>query len=137
MTRPLARAPILAAACVCALASVADLAQARQAAVAIPDTPLRFGAFSAQFRGDGTFALAGEGWPSMRGTWTVNGSEIVLRLVGAPAECADAARYSVAVNGQHLTFALVNDSCIERRMILDRSEWRPASEAVVVPERRI
>ena len=57
----------------------------------------------------------------MQGTWTINGAEIVLRLAGAPAECADAARYTVAVDG-HLTFALVNDTCIERRMILDRSE---------------
>src|SRR5262245_31580164 len=95
------RATILAAACVCALASVADLAQARQAAVAIPDTPLRFGAFSAQFRRDGTFSLAGEGWPSMQGTWTMNGSEVVMRLVGAPLECAAAARYTLAVNGDH------------------------------------
>ena len=65
------------------------------------------------------------------GTWTINGAEIVLRLAGAPAECADAARYTVAVDG-HLTFALVNDTCIERRMILDRSE-SSGIETVVVP----
>jgi len=137
MPRQPARATILAAACLCTLASIADLAQARQSAVAIPDTPLRFGAFSAQFRRDGTFSLAGEGWPSMQGTWSMMGSEVVMRLVGAPPECADAARYTVAVNGGHVTFSLVNDACMDRRMILDRSEWRPAGEAVVVPERRI
>jgi len=121
----------------CALASVLSVADARQATTTIPNVPLAFGAFSAEFRNDGTFSLAGEGWPSMRGTWTVNGSEIVLRLIGAPAECADAARYTVALDGRHLTFTLVSDTCIERRMILDRSEWRPAGEPVVAPERRI
>ncbi len=103
----------------------------------IPDAPLAFGAFSAQFRGDGTFSLAGEGWPSMQGTWTINGSEMELRLTGARPECAGPARYTIAVNGQHVTFALGSDGCVERRMILDRSEWRPASEALAVPERRI
>ena len=107
------------------------------AQASIPDAPLAFGAFSAQFRGDGTFSLAGEGWPSMQGTWTINGSEMELRLSGAPPECAGAARYTIVVNGQHVTFALVSDGCVERRMILDRSEWRPASEALAVPERRI
>jgi outer membrane protein assembly factor BamB len=73
----------------------------------------------------------------MRGTWTMNGSEIVLRLADAPAECAGAARYVVRLDGRHVTFSLVSDACVERRMILDRSEWRPAGETVVVPERRI
>jgi len=131
------RHTILVPAVVAAVLLVSDVVQTRQTAVAIPDTPLAFGAFSAQFRSDGTFSLAGEGWPSMRGTWIVNGSEIVLRLIGAPAECADAARYTIALDGRHLTFTLVSDTCIERRMILDRSEWRPAGELVVVPERRI
>ena len=114
-----------------------DVGHARQAVVSIPNTPLTFGAFSAQFGTDGTFSLAGEGWPAMRGTWTLNASEMVLRLVGAPAECAEAARYTVAVNGRHLAFTLVSDTCTPRRMILDRSEWRPADEALAVPERRI
>src|SRR4029434_4794094 len=60
-----------------------------------------------------------------------------MRLAGAPPECPDAARYTAAVNGGHVTFSLVNDACTDRRMILDRSEWRPAGEAVVVPERRV
>ena len=122
---------------VCAVVVGSGVARARQTGASIPDAPLAFGAFSAQFRGDGTFSLAGEGWPSMQGTWTINGSEIELRLIGAPPECAGAARYTIAVNGQHVTFAFVSDACVERRMILDRSEWRPASEAIVVPERRI
>jgi outer membrane protein assembly factor BamB len=129
--------PKLAIAIVCLFCWGAVVTNGRQTAASIPDTPLAFGAFSAQFRADGTFSLSGEGWPSMRGTWTREGSEIVLRLVNAPAECAGAARYTVALERRHVTFALVSDACTERRMILDRSEWRPADEALVVPERRI
>ena len=131
------RVAFLVAVITCALVADSGVAVARQAATSIPDTPLAFGAFSAQFLADGTFSLSGEGWPSMRGTWTMNGSEIVLRLADAPAECAGAARYVVRLEGRHVTFALVSDGCTERRMILDRSEWRPAGETVVVPERRI
>jgi outer membrane protein assembly factor BamB len=129
------RAGILVGMLACSFLFESNPLDAQQAS--IPDAPLAFGAFSAQFRRDGTVSLAGEGWPSMQGTWTINGSEMQLRLTGAPAECAGAARYTIAVNGQHVTFALVSDACVERRMILDRSEWRPASEAIVVPERRI
>ena len=129
------RAGILVAMLACSFQFTSNPLDAQQAS--IPDAPLAFGAFSAQFRGDGTFSLAGEGWPSMQGTWTINGSEMELRLTGAPPECAGPARYTIAVNGQHVTFALVSDACVERRMILDRSEWRPASEALAVPERRI
>jgi len=129
------RAGILVGTLACAVPFTSNPLDAQQAS--IPNAPLAFGAFSAQFRADGTFSLAGEGWPSMQGTWTINGSEMELRLAGAPQECAGAARYTVAVNGQHVTFALVSDACVERRMILDRSEWRPASEAIIVPERRI
>jgi hypothetical protein len=129
------RAGILVGMLACSFSFTSNPLDAQQAS--IPDAPLAFGAFSAQFRGDGTFSLAGEGWPSMQGAWTINGSEMELRLSGAPPECAGAALYTVAVNGQHVTFALVTDACVERRMILDRSEWRPASEAIAVPERRI
>jgi outer membrane protein assembly factor BamB len=129
------RAGILLGMLACSFLFTSNLLDAQQAS--IPDAPLAFGAFSAQFRGDGSFSLAGEGWPSMQGTWSINGSEMELRLTGAPPECAGAARYTVTVNGQHVTFALVSDTCVERRMILDHSEWRPASEAIAVPERRI
>jgi outer membrane protein assembly factor BamB len=112
-------------------------AEARQTTIAIPNTPLSFGVFSAQFAADGTFSLAGEGWPSMSGTWKIGGTEIVLRLSNPPAECAEAASYQVRVEGSRLLFTLVSDTCIPRRMILDRSEWRPASEVPVTPERRI
>jgi hypothetical protein len=62
------RAAILVAALV---AVVVPVSQARQAVRSIPDMPLRFAAFSGQFRTDGTFCLAGEGWPAMQGRWTI------------------------------------------------------------------
>ena len=43
----------------------------------------------------------------------------------------------MAVAGTHLVFTLVKDECTPRRMILDRSDWRPAGEAIAVAERRI
>jgi outer membrane protein assembly factor BamB len=136
LTHPLVRVPALVVALFSALALVSH-AGAKQAAVSIPNAPLVFGVFSAHFRSDGTFSLAGEGWPSMQGAWTLTGTEIVLRLSRAPAECSDAARYTVIADGGHLTFALVSDTCTERRMILDRSEWRPAGETLPILERRI
>ena len=131
------RASILTVVLAYAAATAAGVAQSRQANLSVPATPLTFGAFSAQFRQDGTFSLTGEGWAAMRGTWTVDGTEIVLRLPGASGACADPARYTITLDGRRLTFALVSDTCTERRMILDRSEWRPAGETRLVPDRRI
>ena len=91
------RAGILVGMLACSFPFTSNPLDAQQ--VSIPDAPLAFGAFSAQFRGDGTFSLAGEGWPSMQGTWTIKGSEMELRLTGAPPECVGAARYTIAVNG--------------------------------------
>ena len=34
-----------------------------------------------------------------------------LFMTEAPAECADAARYTATVNGRHLTSAVVRDTC--------------------------
>jgi outer membrane protein assembly factor BamB len=127
----------LAARFACALALLACVVEARQSTVAIPQAPLRFGVFSAQFAADATFSLSGEGWPSLQGTWKVSGTEMVLTPANAPADCADAARYQVRVEGSHLLFTLVSDTCTARRMILDRSEWRPASEVPATPDRRI
>jgi outer membrane protein assembly factor BamB len=103
----------------------------------VPATPLAFGVFSAEFRRDGTFSLAGEGWPAMRGRWSVDAGEMTLALDGPPRGCDDAGRYRFTVAGTRISFALVEDACTPRRMILDRSEWRPAGEALPVPERRI
>src|SRR5687768_4844540 len=97
--------------------------------VTLPSQPLRFGAFSARFDPGGTFSLDGQGWPKLGGTWTTAGAEIELLTTGAPPDCAATGRYRVeATAGGGVTFTVVTDDCRPRRMILDRSAWRPASE---------
>ena len=113
-------------------------ALAAQQPQSIPNGPLTFGAFSGQFRADGTFSIAGQGWPTMIGTWKTAGSSLELVLTKAPnPACADPGKYTFTTDGVHLTLQLVSDTCQNRRMILDRSAWRPVGEAESVPERRI
>jgi outer membrane protein assembly factor BamB len=106
-------------------------------APAMPAGPLAFGAFTAEFRGDGTFGISGQGWPTLAGTWKATGSRVELVLTQPPRGCEAPARYDYRVQGSRLSFQLVEDSCTSRRMILDRSEWRPASEPEPVPIRTI
>ena len=105
--------------------------------VTLPSEPLRFGAFTARFDPAGTFTIDGQGWPKLEGTWAMQGAEIELRTPAAPKECAEPARYRVDATGGHPTFALIADPCQTRRMILDRSSWRLASETVAVAPRKI
>jgi len=105
--------------------------------VTLPSQPLRFGAFTARFDPSGTFNVDGQGWPKLEGTWTIQGAEIELRTPSAPKECAEPARYRVTAVDGHPTFAVIADPCQTRRMILDRSSWRLASETVAVTARKI
>ncbi len=105
--------------------------------VTLPAQPLRFGAFTARFDPAGTFRIEGGGWPTLEGIWTLAGSELELRTPSAPKECAEPARYRVDPAGGHPTFAVIADPCVQRRMILDRSSWRLATETVVVAPRKI
>ena len=74
----------------------------------------------------------------MIGTWKTAGSSLELVLTKAPnPACADPGKYTFTTDGVHLTLQLVSDTCQNRRMILDRSAWRPVGEAEPVPERRI
>ena len=121
-----------------AIVVLSALVQAAPApTVTLPSQPLRFGAFTARFDPAGTFTVEGQGWPKLEGTWTIQGAEIELRTPSAPKECAQPARYRVDAPGGHPTFALIADPCQTRRMILDRSSWRLASETVTVAPRRI
>ena len=92
----------------CCLVFFASTIVARQQ-VPIPEGQLVFGAFSAEFRRDGTFSLSGDG-DTMRGRWSLEASEIVLGWDGAPPECVAAGRYRVAVEKAHLSFAVVMDA---------------------------
>jgi hypothetical protein len=111
-------------------------AGARQNAPDLPSTPLTFGFFTARFSTDGTFALEGEGWPAFRGTWTRDGAEIQLSTPGV-RDCGGPGRYRFSVDASLVRFDLVTDECTPRRMILDRSTWRPLGKAQAIPPRRI
>jgi uncharacterized protein (TIGR01244 family) len=102
----------------------------------LPSDPLKFGAFVARFDPAGTFTLEGGGWPKLNGNWKSSGSEVELVMTGAgPGGCDGPGKYRTTINGQHVTFDLVSDECRPRQMILDRSTWVPAGEAVVKPAR--
>lgn len=103
----------------------------------MPSSPLTFGFFEARFAADGTVAIEGQGWPAMKGTWTIEGTEITLRTPIASPDCEGPGRYGFRVDGTRVSFTLVDDACTPRRMILDRSTWRPAGEPEPAPERRI
>ncbi|HSC27648.1 MAG TPA: PQQ-binding-like beta-propeller repeat protein [Vicinamibacterales bacterium] len=103
----------------------------------LPSGPLAFGQFTGQFGGDGTFAIKGQGWPGLVGTWKVEGTQIELIQTKAPAGCDGPGRYEFRLEGTRVAFRAISDDCRPRRMILDRSTWRPEGEAEPIPERRI
>jgi outer membrane protein assembly factor BamB len=106
--------------------------------VPMPSGPLKFAAFSARFGGDGSFALEGPGWPAFKGTWKGEAGEVEILTAGdAAGGCDKAGRYRVTIDNGHVTLDLVADACTPRRMILDRSLWRPSGETVSVPVRKI
>jgi hypothetical protein len=98
---------------------------------------LRFGAFAATFLADRSFTLQGQGWPPFKGTWTTDGNALELTTPSAPDGCNKPGRYQLSAEGPHVTFAVISDACVPRRMILDRSTWRPEGEPDARPERRI
>jgi outer membrane protein assembly factor BamB/protein tyrosine phosphatase (PTP) superfamily phosphohydrolase (DUF442 family) len=104
---------------------------------ALPYQPMTFGVFTARFDPAGTFSIEGDRWPKVSGTWKAAGSEVELLMSGGPGGCDGPGKYRYNTDGKHLSFDLVSDDCVPRRMILDRSTWLPAGEAVVRPPRQI
>ena len=72
---------------------------ARQPAVTLPSTPLKFGFFTARFGPARMFTLEGEGWPPFKGTWKFDSAAIVL---STPA-CAAATRPGATACRDHAT----------------------------------
>jgi outer membrane protein assembly factor BamB len=108
---------------------IAAVAGARSAQSALPAAPLAMRAFTLRFDPAGTFSLEGPEWPSMSGTWTTSGNSVTLQLRSGPQGCAEPGRYTFAIDGARVSFAVVADTCEPRRMILDRSEWLPPGTA--------
>ncbi len=109
---------------------------AQQTNIQLPSTPLKFGAFAAQFNPDGAFKLEGAGWPALSGSWKSKGDEIELVTAKAPRGCEGAGRYRARVDGKRVNFELIADDCTPRRMIVSGSVWSPAEEVKVIPARR-
>jgi len=120
-----------------AAATLLVLASRPMAQSPLTTGPLVIRDFTLRFDPSGTFALSGAGWPEMNGTWTVTGSEVTVLMAAGPDGCTGPGRYTYAVNGAAVTFAVVTDACKPRSMILDRSSWLPAGTKAARPERRI
>ena len=103
----------------------------------LPASPLKFGAFLVTFNPDGTLALETQGEPGISGRWQIDGPQIELSMTGFGAGCDGPGHYQFRLDNNRVSFDLLSDPCTTRRMIFDRSRWSPASEARVVPERRI
>ena len=103
----------------------------------LPAGKLAFGAFIGEFATDGTFQIAGQGWPKLAGTWKATGSRVELVLVNPPNGCGEPGQYDFAVANGRLSLTVVADTCTPRRMILGASTWRPAGERETVPVRRL
>ena len=102
----------------------------------LPSTPITFGFFTARFASDGAFTLEGDGWPTFTGTWTVDAGELRLATPGV-RNCEGPGRYRVRNEDGRTQLALVSDDCAPRRMILDKSDWRPVGTALKIAERSI
>lgn len=120
------------------VASVSKPAGARQQNdPQLPSTPLKFGAFTAQFDPGGAFKLEGTGWPALSGSWKLKGDEIEVVTAKAPRGCDGPGRYRVRIGGKRVSFEMIADDCAPRRMILNNSVWAPAEEVKVIPARHI
>lgn len=119
------------------------ISRGQQSPAALPSGPLKFGAFIVRFDPGGTFTLEGKGWPALRGKWTTNSAVIDLTMSGGPGGCEGTGRYEFRVEskrgniGDRVSFKLIADDCVPRRMIVDGSVWAPADEVRAIPPRQI
>ena len=104
---------------------------------ALPSQPMAYGAFVARFDSAGTLTLEGNGWPKMNGTWKAQGDEVELAMSGGPGGCDTPGKYRFTTDAHRLSFDLVADDCVPRRIIVDHSTWLPAGEKVVRSPRQI
>jgi outer membrane protein assembly factor BamB len=116
---------------------VLALAALAHGAPQLPAGALTFGWFTARFDADGTFSIRGQGWQPIAGTWRVKADVIELIEAAAAGTCTAPGAYRYRVESGRLALSVISDDCKNRRMILDRSSWRPAGEPPPKPPRRI
>jgi outer membrane protein assembly factor BamB len=124
----------------------------REQTSSLPSGTLTFGAFTAQFRADGTFSAEAsiEGLGVLRTTSQWKAERDIVELTGwnmskgfeflgpsALAGCEIPGRYRYAMDGAHVRFERLADDCEARRILFDGSRWRPAGTPEIFPERRI
>ena len=126
---------------------------AQQAVSSMPSGVLEYMTYTARFVSDGRFEITGTiedmGF-RFDGTWSRTGDRLELRgsldaaaaklfaMTGMPAEamvCAGSATYRVGADSADVTFDAVSDACEPRRLVLDRTRWRPAGTAARPPAR--
>jgi outer membrane protein assembly factor BamB len=140
--KELALAMVLAVGIVAAITSIPVGASPQidqKTDVQVPSYSLKFGAFVARFDSGGTFTLEGQGWPQLTGNWKSKGDEIELAVStpSGPKGCDGPGRYRIRVEGKHISFDVVSDECVPRRMIIDGSTWVPTEEVKTIAPRRI
>src|SRR6187399_121205 len=128
---------VVAGICGGLMATAVIAQQTSSTAQSIPSTPLSYGFLSATFAADGTFTLAGQGWPKLSGTYKTANGEIEVVLAAPMTGCAENGKYRYAVDGKRVSFELVTDTCQVRRMMLGGSSWLPEGEKPPIPERRL
>ena len=80
----------------------------------LPTGPLVIRDFTLQFNAAGTYSLSGQGWPSMAGSWVINGGEVTLQMSAGPNDCRGAGRYRFVVDGARVAFDLISDDCVDQ-----------------------
>lgn len=110
---------------------------AGQTSLLMPNGRLKFGMFSGRFNSDGTFLIEGKDWPALQGNWSTNGQVVELRPSSARGLCEGPGRYRFRVEGTHVSFEAISDTCAERKIVLDGSRWMPAEESKTIVARRI
>jgi outer membrane protein assembly factor BamB len=115
----------------------AGLTLAAQDKAPFPSAPLHYGFFTLTLGADGALAVEGKEWPAMKGTWKAEKDEVTIVTAGGPPGCQAPGRYRFRVEGTAVSFVLIADECIPRRMILKDSIWRPAGEQPPAPARKI
>lgn len=164
LVRTLRLALVIVTAALCSAPSRAGVAVDRHAASGaqtsrLPSGPLVFRVFTAHFRADGTFLVEGavEGLGTLNVTGQWRAERDIVELVGydvpttsgaaqanifeqvgiSTRGCDSPGRYRYRVDGAQVSFDLIADDCVPRRLQFDRSRWRPAGTLDSVPVRRI